>query len=113
LFRFLDLEKLIQLRDLEYFVNLRVDVTQDQPAAAPLQLLVQRYQLAKGRAGEILDVAKVEQELTPPNLVDQAEQLLADDLNILFVQDLAIDEINHGDIADVFDFQATTAWGLR
>jgi hypothetical protein len=45
-----DLEELVEFGDLENFVNLRVDITQDQPSADRLQLLIQRNQLAERRA---------------------------------------------------------------
>src|SRR5689334_11657160 len=41
----LDVEELVQFRDLEDLVDLRVDVAQDQPAAGRLQFLVERDQL--------------------------------------------------------------------
>ena len=43
--------------------------------------------------------------------IDEAEQLLADDLDVLLVQDLAIDEVDHRNVADRFDFEAATTSG--
>jgi hypothetical protein len=41
----------------------------------------------------------------------QAEQLLADRLDVLLVEDLAVGEIDDGHIADVFHFEApATGW---
>ena len=47
------------------------------------------------------DVAEIEQQLATPLLVHQAEQLLADDLDILLVENLAVDEVDDGDVADL------------
>src|SRR5262249_20749964 len=105
----LDVEELVQLGDLEDLVDLGIDVGQDQPAAGRLEFLVQGDELAQGGAGEVLDVAEVEQELAAAFLVHQAEELIADDLDVLLVQDLAVDEVDHGDIADVLNLQAATA----
>src|SRR5262245_64500215 len=84
-----DLEELVELGDLEHLVDLRVDVTQDQFALGGLQLLVQGDELAERRAGEVFDVAEIQEDLAAAVLVDEAEELLADDLDVLLVQDLA------------------------
>src|SRR5262249_57860366 len=75
----LDVEQLVQLRDLEDLVDLRVNVAQDQPAAHRVDLLVERDELAQGGAGEVLDVAEVQQQLAPAQLVHEAEELFTDD----------------------------------
>src|SRR5262249_24324974 len=41
-----DLEELVELGDFEDFVDLRIDIAEDEPAARLLQLLVQGDQLA-------------------------------------------------------------------
>src|SRR5205085_2565273 len=105
----LDVEEFIEFGDLKYLVYLRIDVAQDQPAAYALQLLVEGDQLAQRRAGEVLDVAEVEQELAAAFLVDEAEELFADHLNVLLVEDFLVDEVDHRHVADVLDFQTTTA----
>src|SRR5579883_525641 len=101
--------RLLFLLDLEDLVNLRVDVAQDQPAADALELLVEGDELAERGAGEVFDVAEVEEELLHPLLVDEAEELLADDLDVLLVEDLTVHEVDDGHIADLFDLEATTA----
>src|SRR5436305_11987005 len=53
LFFGLDVEELVELRNLEDFVDRRVDVAEDQPAAGLLQLLVERNELGQGGAGEV------------------------------------------------------------
>ena len=63
-------------------------------------------------AGKVFDVVEIEQQLAAADFVHQAEKLLADDLDILLVKDLAIDKVDHGDIADVFNFEPTPT-GLR
>ena len=54
---------------------------------------------------------EVQQDLAQALLIHEAEELLADDLDVLLVQDLAVDEIDHRDVADGFDFEATTTSG--
>ncbi len=56
--------------------------------------------------------AKFKQHLPPAEFVDQAEQVVADHLDVLLVEDLLVDEVDDGDVADVFDFEPTTAGGL-
>src|SRR5207244_7862672 len=102
-------EQLVELGDLEDRVDLRVDLAQDQLAAGALELAVERDQLAQRGAGQELDVLEVEQDLPAAELVDELEQLLADDLNVLFVEDLLVHEVHDGDIADIFDFQPAAA----
>src|SRR5262249_23833757 len=63
----------------------------------------------QGGAGQILDVTEIQQDLAAARVVDQTEELLADHLDILFVQNLAVDEINNRHIANVFNFEATAA----
>src|SRR5262249_9780917 len=109
----LNVEELVEPRDFEDLVDLRVDVAQDQPAAHRLKLLVQSDQLTESGTGEELHIAEVEQDLAPADLIDQAKQLLADHLNDLFVENAAIDEIHDGYIADVFHLQATPTRRLR
>src|SRR5262249_26881101 len=96
-------EEPVELGDLEEFVNLGGDVAQHELAAGRLELLVQGDQLAQGGAGEVLDVAEVEQDLAAADLLDQAEELLADDLDVLLVENFAIDKVHDGDVTDVLD----------
>src|ERR1051325_10815691 len=86
----LDVEQLVELGDLEDLVNLRVDAAQDQPAAGGIHLLVQGDELAQRGARQVFDVAEVQQQFAAPQLVHQAKQLFADQLNVLLVQDLLI-----------------------
>ncbi len=88
LFVTLDDEQFIEARDLEHLANVRVDVAQNQLAAGALNLLVERDQLAQRGAGHVLNIAKVQQDLLATKLVDQAEKLLADDLDVLLVKNL-------------------------
>ena len=53
----------------------------------------------------------IRKKLAQAIMIHQAEQLIANDLDVLFVEDLAIDEVDHGHIANVFYLQAT-ATGL-
>src|SRR3954462_11243148 len=75
-----DHEQLVELGDLEHFVDLRVDVAEDELAAGRLELAVERDELAQRRRGQELNVAEVEQDLAPAQLVHEAEELFADHL---------------------------------
>jgi hypothetical protein len=105
----LDVKELVQFGDLEYLVNLGVNVAEDQPAADTLQFLVECDQFAEGSAGEVLNIAEVQEQLAAVLLFDETEELFADDLNVLLVQNLAIDEVDDRYVPDVLDFQAATA----
>src|SRR5438067_7317414 len=59
----LDVEELVELGDLEHFVNLGMDVAQDQASLGGLQLLVERDQLPQGGARQVFDVVEVQQNL--------------------------------------------------
>src|SRR5262249_17389944 len=106
LFVLLDNEKLVEPGDLEDFVNLGMNVAQDQLAADRVQFLVEGDQLSQGRTGQVLQGAENEEQFGPPHLIDQAEKLLADDLNVLFVKDLAVDEVDHAHIANFFHLES-------
>src|SRR5262249_28374528 len=107
-----DLEQFVELGDLEDLVNLPGDLAHDQLAAGVLHLLVQRDELAEGGGGEELDVAEVQEDLLLALVVDEVEKLFADDLNVLLVEDLLVDEFDHGNVADFFQFKPPAA-GLR
>src|SRR5260370_6350754 len=105
-------DELVQSGDLEHLPDAVVDVTQHQLAADALDLLVQGDELAEGGARQVFDVAVDEQELLAVALaflIDQAVELVADDLDVLLVQDLAINEIDHGDVAHWLSFRTTPA----
>src|SRR5262249_6735448 len=107
----LDAEKLVQASDLEHLVNLRADVAKNQFAARVLDLLVEGDEFSEGGAGEVLDVAEVQQQFRQPVLLHEGEQLLTDVLNILLFEYLLVHEIDDGDIADRFHLE-TAAAGL-
>src|SRR5689334_23074290 len=74
----LNVEELIELGDLEHFVDVRVDVAQDELAARRLDLLVQGDELAERGAGKVFDVAEVQEDLRAVLGIDQVKKVLAD-----------------------------------
>ena len=68
--------------------------------------------LPSAATGHELHVAEVEQHLPAAELVDQAEQVVADHLDVLLVEDLLVDEVDDRDVADVLDLEPATAGGL-
>jgi hypothetical protein len=103
----MDREQLVEFGDLEYFLDLFRDSAKDQLAAYRLNLSVQSNEFSQRGAGEELNIAEIEQNLAAAELVHQAEEIVADHLNVLFIQDLFIDEIDNGDVAHVLDLEAS------
>src|SRR5262249_49930840 len=63
-------------------------------------------------AGQVFDVAQVQQQCAPARPIDQAEQLLADDVGVLFVQTRPGGEVDHGKVTLVPHLQAGVS-GIR
>jgi hypothetical protein len=103
---FLDVEKLVQLRDLKHLVNLRIDVAQNQLALGSVDLFVERDEFAEGSAGQVFDIAEIQNQFAAPELIDEAKQLFADNLDVLFIQDLLIRKVYDRDLADVLHFKS-------
>src|SRR5207244_7820497 len=72
-------------------------------------LLVDTAELAQSSAGKELHVVEIQQQLLGALVVDEIEKLFANDLNVLLVEDLLVDEIHHGHIADLFQLQTAAA----
>ncbi len=102
-----DLEELVELGDLKHFVDLRVNIAEDQPPPRRLELLVQRDELAQRGTGEVLHVAEIQQQLADAIIINQAEQLLADELDVLLIENFLVDEIDDRDVANLLDFEPT------
>src|SRR5688572_18826934 len=56
----LDVEELIQPRNLEHLVDLGMDIGQHQATLPFAYLLVQRDEHAQGRAGKVFDVSEIQ-----------------------------------------------------
>src|SRR5262249_31935525 len=69
-------------------------------------------QFAERGRGEVFDVAEVQQDLAAAVLIDELEQVFTDLLNVLLVEDLSIDEVHDGHVADLLGFEAAPT-GLR
>src|SRR5262249_32836848 len=109
----LDDKELVQFGNLEHLANLRVNVAKHELAARRLHLLVQGDELAQSSAGHVLHVAEIKEKLLAPRFVHQTEKLLADNLNVLLVQDFSVCKTDHSHIADVFHFQTAAFRRLR
>ncbi len=79
---FLDRKQLVEPGDLEDLEDVGPDRAETEFPADRLHLFVEGNQLAQRRAREILDVGKVEHDLLAAILVDETEQLIADQLDI-------------------------------
>src|SRR5262249_42324165 len=104
-----DGEQLIELGDLEHLADLLGDVAQHQLAPDGLDLAVHGDELAQGGARQELDVAEVEEDLASAQLVDEPEQVVADHLDVLLVQDLLVHKVDDRDVSRVLDLQAAAA----
>src|SRR5579862_4998632 len=77
-----DLKQLIQPCDLENLFNVGADRAQPQLASGGFDFLVHCDQFAEGGARQVFDVGKIEDDLLAVIVIDQAEQLISDDLNV-------------------------------
>src|SRR5579884_918511 len=75
-------------------------------AAGRFKLLVQRRDLAQHDAVDTLHPAKVQDETAAALVVNQGEQLFADDLNSPFLQQAGNLEARDSDVAPVLDSEA-------
>jgi hypothetical protein len=103
---FQDVEQFIQLCDFKHFINVVGDVAHNQFTAARLNFLVQGYEFTQSGAGKILDIGEIQENFFSAQFIHEAEQIFADFLDVLFVQDFFVDEINNGNFAVIFDFQS-------
>src|SRR5262245_19707996 len=85
-----NLEEFVQPRNLENLLDVRSYGAQPQFSACRLHLLVHRDQFAERRAGEILDIREVENDLLAVVVIDEAEQLVPDDLNVALIEDFLV-----------------------
>src|SRR5262249_30232071 len=65
----------VQARDREDLIDLCVEVGKREPPAKPLHPLMEVDKHTQIVAGDILDLAKVEQEMTPPWLIGESLKL--------------------------------------
>ena len=107
---FPNIEELVQAGDFEDFVNLRIDIAEDQTPPHRLQLFVQGDEFPKRGAGEEFDITEVEQDFAPSYLIDQAEELFTNNLDVLLIEDALIDKVHHGHVADVFYLKLPVPW---
>ena len=104
----LDHEKFIEPGDLEHFKNVSPNIAQSQLTADRTHLLIHRDQFAKCGTRQIFDIAEVQHDFLPVIFVHQPEQLVADHLDVSFVQDLTVGELRDGDVVDLLNIQPTS-----
>src|ERR1051326_975932 len=102
---FLDVQELVEFGDLEDLVKVLVDVAKGELAPGRLDLFVQREQLSQRGAGEKFDVAEVQEDFFAAEVFDEAEEVFADFLDVLFVEDAFVDEVDDRDFAIVLDLE--------
>src|SRR5262249_19125904 len=90
-------EELVQSRDHKDLLDLRTQVAHDQVPAPGKQLLVQADQRAERRAGDVLHVAEVEEQVRLARFLRQGEELVVDAVERFFIQRyVAAGEVNGG-----------------
>src|SRR4051812_34206036 len=102
-----DLEELVELGDGENLVDLGVDVGEAELAALGVDLVADGDQGPEGGRGEVVDVAEADEQAGPGAGLDQGGEFLPDVLDVGLVEDVAVDELDLGDVgADLFDAEA-------
>ena len=95
----MNLEQFVQLRDLENFHERRVDAAQPELGFHSHDQFVHGHQFADCRAGKVLDVLEIEQNLA--RAIHQAREFFAQLLDVLLVQNLSVGEVDDCDAVDV------------
>jgi hypothetical protein len=95
-------KELVELRDREDFVDVRSDGAEPKLALRGLHLLIHRDQLAESGARQILNIGEIENDLLPSIVLNQAEKLVSDDLNVAFVENLLVNEFGNRDVTRLF-----------
>lgn len=98
-----NLEQFVQARDLEYFVNLRCDVSHPKIAVQLVHLPVEVYEHAQGCTGEMLDVLEAEEHLDALFASEELGQFLADVGDGEFLKDFLDGKMNDPYVAGVLD----------
>jgi hypothetical protein len=107
LFVRIDLEDLIKSRDAK-------DLEEVGMNAAKLELAFDRScfsfqvdQLAERGTGKILNVSEIEQQIPVSFFLNQAVELVADFLDVLFGDDLRLNKADNGHSVNVFEAEVT------
>jgi hypothetical protein len=82
-----DREPPIELRDSKDLMDLRIEVAKNEPTPGPAELLVKRDQRCKSLAVEVLDLAKTQEQRATSLLIHLPEQVTANRLHPLEVED--------------------------
>jgi hypothetical protein len=108
-----DVEQLIQFGDGEDFVNVWPNAAESQLSFGPLDLLIHRNEFAKRGARQIFHVGKIENDFLATILIDEAKELVTDDLNVRFVEDLFVNELRDCHVADFLDVDSPLTTGCH
>jgi len=97
----------VKLRGFEAFVNVRANATDAEPLPQGFEPFVELNELRQCGARHALHVAQVEHDRPARQLGGAAEELLLDELHVLFAEAyLVAGEAEHGCSAEVFHLQA-------
>ena len=93
----MNLKKLIQTGDDEDLVNLGVDRGQAELAGLVTDPVVDGDQGAQGGGGEVIHVGEADEQAGRRFLIDDPRDLVADELDVGFVEYVAVDELDLND----------------
>ena len=93
-FVFVDFEDLLQLHQIEYFLDVRVDVADSQINTGGIALFPEQDQLADHCRRHEIDIFQIDQDLVLIPLLNQIDQFLAQALNGRFVNNPDVLEID-------------------
>ena len=99
--------RLIKSRDAVDLEKIRMDTAKLELAFNCSSFTFQVDQLAERGTRKILNVPEIEQEIPVPFVLNQAVELVADFLDVLFGNDLRFDEADNGHSVNVFEAEVT------
>jgi|SRR6516165_4914567 hypothetical protein len=106
-FIFANIDNAIQMRNCKNLPEGIGEVAQNERAVELAEAIVQKNQHVPGHAGKILDIAKVQNESVPIEILHEMGQLEPNVLNAFFIQlDVPSVKAANGDIADVLRLEA-------
>jgi hypothetical protein len=103
-----DDDQLVKLGDGEHFLDVGANVAKHKLAIGLFQLRVQGNDFAQSRGGKVLYIREVQNHFGSLFGINKLGKLFTNNLNVLFVENLLVDETDNGDVTLFFDFDATT-----
>jgi hypothetical protein len=100
---FVNLKELIELGDHEDFINLRIDVRQAKLAILAANPVIDGDQRSERGRGKVIHIVEADQNLGLGLGIDDLADFRADLLNIGFIEDVAVNELDARNVIVVRD----------